>query len=113
MAETVNLLEDSSLAHLLRTASGMVGAVVKSPLAQVTLTINGMELPLTAAFKVFEAESHDAMAVLVEQRAADLVTEAGLEEALHKLRSARLDVMRAFVTLRKRAPSTADQAEVV
>lgn len=81
--------------------------------AEVSLTINGEELPFEQVMAQWSAEVDVFVNTRAEELAVDLVTDAGLGDVLHRLNAARMDVMRAFVTLRERCPDDVPKAAQV
>lgn len=98
--EKINLKASTPASRFLAAAAGgrLKGAVV----AEVVLTINGVQVPFESTFARYDAEIGALIDQAAETKALDLISGAGLQEPLHRLQAARMDIMRAFVTVRER-----------
>jgi len=101
----INLKAGDIAARFLTVAIAKAGSPKElrgKVLADVRLTVNGIELPLTEALQQWEQEINDAVHSQALAIAQSMVSEAGLAPAMRAIQLANLNVKRALTEAHQR-----------
>lgn len=116
MPERINQGASTTASRFIAVAAALGGktrALHGRLLVNVQLLVEGEEVPFQMTLNQMEAELRDAMEDRAQERALELITEAGLGEAMSNLAQARRSVQRALQEIRERTPDERPRAEKV